>query len=149
MIISDTDRYNSDLLDSRVILIRIKNIKSRWVWISFCFFILVSCQNENLLQKQIQGKWNVANAERNGKATSTLEDAFFLFEGDSLLTTNILRSIISVPYKLKDQKILQSGMPPIEYEIEEIFEDSLILSTQIRDYHFKFFLARDSSDLAD
>ena len=120
--------------------------KSRWLGIAICFFFFISCQLEKE-KINLQGKWNIVNANRNGKPTSTLEHAYFDFLSDSLLMTNILREDITVNYEIRDNKIWQSGSTPLVYHIVEIVQDSLVLETKIKNYDFIFYLKKDTISL--
>lgn len=122
-----------------------KNNKSRFAILVVCFSVLVGCHQDDALRAKLRGRWHVVSAERNGRTTSTLEDAYFFFENDSILYTNILRNNISVNYRVQENQILQGGAQSIVYDIVEISDDSLILSSKIRDYDFKFFLVKDST----
>jgi hypothetical protein len=122
----------------------IKNIKGRFTILVVCFLTLMACHQDDAMRAKLHGKWQVVSAERNGRSTSTLEDAYFHFENDSILSTNILRKDISVSYEVHENQIIQGGTPSMTYNIDELLGDSLILSSRIKDYDFKFYLVRDT-----
>lgn len=128
----------------KVIYNRINNIKSRWILWSICFFILSSCETTTKQEFNIIGKWNVVNADRNGSRTSTLEDAYFQFNADSTMVTNILRRDLTTGYTIRDRTIVQNTNSPLAFDIVDLIGDSLILSSKIRDYEFVFYMNRDT-----
>lgn len=129
-----------------MIISKLKYIEGKWL-IPICLFLLLSCQDSSDTHLSLLGKWKIDSAERNDKPTLTLEDAFIDFKNDSILTTNILRKEIDSPYTFKKKQIVQSRPMEIIYDINIHKEDSLILSSTIRGYNFRFFLSRDSTDL--
>ncbi len=106
------------------------------------FIAFFGCSQDKNDVNLLIGRWDVVNATRNNKATSTLSDAYFEFVNDTLMMTNILRRDLEFPYVLEDDAIRQLGTPPITYKIVESFADSLVLSSQISNYQFQFFLRR-------
>lgn len=115
-------------------------------FLSFCCLVLVlnSCAPDAISQDRINGKWLVVTAARNGKETKTLEDGYFDFSNDTVFKTNIFSTVEEFPYELKDDKIFQIGGENVVYSIAPSADDSLILSTTIRDYQFLFIAIRDT-----
>ena len=99
-----------------------------------------SCKKEGSIQVDIKGYWAVVEAERNGKPTLTLENAFIHFIQDSVLETNLLRSTVQSSFVQIDNRIIQDYPERIEYEIQLRSKDSLYLQTEIRGYEFDFTL---------
>lgn len=129
---------------NEVIYNRIHNMKSRWILWSTCFFILSSCETSTKQEFNIIGKWNVVNADRNGSRTSTLKDAYFQFNADSTMVTNILRRDLTTGYTLRDRTIMQNSTAPLAFDIVDLIGDSLVLSSKIREYDFVFYMNRDT-----
>ena len=129
-----------------MIIRKLKYLEGKWI-LSICLLFLFSCQESSDDSNSLRGRWGIDFAERNGKPTLTLEDAFIEFQNDSILTTNILRKKINSPYKLENKQIIQSVPMEIIYDIAELKKDSLVLLTTIRGYKFKFSLSRDSIDI--
>jgi predicted HTH transcriptional regulator len=116
----------------------------------FLFFSLlflatmVACDTQNdERHATIIGKWYIAFAERNNAKINTLEGTVFEFTNDKQLVTNIPQ-IGSGKYRFKGDKIVQDGASNVEYSIEELTKDKLVLNTQIKSFDFKLIFTRDS-----
>ncbi len=120
------------------------NNKGKWL-IFICLFFYISCSDSEVTPLSLKGKWKIDSAERNKKPTLTLEDAYLDFRDDSLLTTNILRTEMTSAYSIDGTTIIQKDPFEIKYLVESWTKDSLILSSSIRGYEFRFFMSRDSS----
>ena len=105
-------------------------------------FIQLSCKEKNPVDSNsdITGYWELVEAQRNGKPTLTLENAFIHFIQDSVLETNLLRKTVQSSYLKLDNRIIQDYPERIEYEIQSQSNDSLYLQTEIRGYKFDFKL---------
>ena len=106
--------------------------------------LLSACESEGLTHEDIQGQWSVISATRNGKETTTLEYGYFDFSNDTVFLTNIYSSDQSFGYELRDNKIYQEGGENAVYTVQQNDVDSLVLSTTIRDFDFRFVAVRDT-----
>ena len=110
--------------------------------------ILVACKSSNedeeKLRNQLIGKWEIAEAYRNGNLAESLDDLFFEFFEDGKMRTNILGSSSQSDYEIDGQNVLQGGEDGVEvnYQIEEVSDSTLVLSTVLRRYDFSFSLKR-------
>lgn len=111
-----------------------------------CIFLMVimcmACFPDTQEPSSLIGRWEVVQATRNNRPTSTLKDAFFDFKSDSIMVTNILREQMEFIYHREGDLIAQKGPMPIEYKLVELMEDSLVLTSTINNYYFEFFLKR-------
>jgi len=97
----------------------------------------------------LSGKWLIVNAKRNAKQTTTLNEAYFVFGKDSTVVTNFMGQEIRTSYKINGNTISHSGNGHDEiydHKILSLSRDSLILSTQIMDFDFEFYLLNDRLD---
>ncbi|MEM9917006.1 MAG: hypothetical protein AAF990_02855 [Bacteroidota bacterium] len=95
---------------------------------------------------QLQGYWEVLAAKRNGKNTESLDDAYFQFQEDGQMETNIMGEPMIEAFTLEGAKITQAGAQELLYMVER-FEDSLmVLSTDISSYHFQFQLKKGTRE---
>ncbi|MFT6806900.1 MAG: hypothetical protein ACJA01_000118 [Saprospiraceae bacterium] len=115
--------------------------------VSFLLVFFYGCTNEVQNAEQLRGNWLLEYAERSGRPTTTLKDAYFTFIGDSLLRTNILQEDGEFSYKFTGETILQSGDMNITYDILHFTKDTLVLNAKIRKYDFKFLLLRDTAQV--
>ncbi len=111
----------------------------------FMTVVATGCVEEKSAQIDIKGYWEIVEASRDHKPTSTLEKAFINIENDSTLITNLLRKEIQSPYVRDNDKIRQSSPEPIEYQILNLTNDTLELQTEIRGYDFNFILLKIDS----
>ena len=118
---------------------------SRLSWFLLALVLLISaCESEGLTHEDIQGQWSVISATRNGKETTTLEYGYFDFSNDTVFLTNIYSSDQSFGYELRDNKIYQEGGENAVYTVQQNDVDSIVLSTTIRDFDFRFVAVRDT-----
>lgn len=91
----------------------------------------------------LTGRWELIEATRDGQPSETLQDLYFEFLPDGQLNTNIAGGPESALYEL-DKKTVRQRQSRIEadYTIEEISDSLLVLSAKIRDYAFRFRLAK-------
>ena len=96
------------------------------------------------MRDQLIGKWEIVEAYRNGNLAESLDDLFFEFYEDGKMRTNILGSSSQSDYEIDGQKILQGGDDGVEvdYQIEEVSDSTLVLTTALRRYNFSFSLRR-------
>lgn len=104
----------------------------------------IACTSDNKTNEaDIVGQWNIAEATRNGKPTESLAKLFFEFQPDGKMRTNILGAATDASYKLSNNQVMQreSDMD-IDYEVEQLTDSVLIMSTELRGYAFRFILNR-------
>ena len=118
--------------------------------LTFLFFIVVTActsdrQAEADTQKQLEGKWELKEAFRNGKVAESLDDLYFEFYDDGQMRTNILGSSGLFPYEIDGVNIVQDGGEDgldVSYEIKSQSDTLLVLATVLRRYNFEFKLSR-------
>jgi uncharacterized lipoprotein YehR (DUF1307 family) len=113
------------------------------------FFLLTACGPESEFdtetQNQLLGRWDLKEAYRNGSQAESLENLFFEFTESGEMRTNILGATTQTDYLFEGDKIVQTagdnGME-VAYTVESISDTSLVLTTTLRRYNFKFDLRR-------
>jgi len=85
------------------------------------------------------GKWMLTGATVNKIPTARLDSAYFEFINDSEIKTNILGADKTGTYSVsvKDNKMTQDIGRRINYKIEKLVSDSLILSMRINTKKYK------------
>jgi len=85
------------------------------------------------------GNWVLTGATVNKIPTSRLDSAYLNFTSDTELKTNILGEDISGTYSVsvKEKKMTQDIGRKIDYKIEKLVSDSLILSMKINSKKYK------------
>ena len=111
-----------------------------------CSLLLLACKTDvpgaEALQSQLAGRWELAEASRNGKPTESLDGTFFEFT-DTELRSNLSGAASTAPYTL-DGQVIESADPRLttDYSIAAISADTLILRTEMRNVPFEFLLLR-------
>ncbi len=101
-----------------------------------------AAEKAKLQNEQLQGSWEVTEAERNGMPTETLQGLFFRFTDHNQMTTNLLGSDMENTYEISNDKILQKGTPPVEYTIETLATEKMVLKTTLQGFDFKLVLQK-------
>lgn len=110
---------------------------------------LSSCKQEpDPAQEYLTGRWEIREAFRNGKPTESLADLYFEFGNDGNMRTNLPVSETpgNARYELHKNHIRQQqGEMGLEYTIESISDTSLVLTTTLRDFNFRFVLGKQTN----
>ncbi len=105
-----------------------------------------SCTKEPDARAQmLLGRWVIQEGFRNGQATESLSELFFEFGRDGRMSTNLPLPDLSAKatYALDKDKIVQrQGDAEVEYEIKTLSDSLLIVTTQMRNYDFRFVLKK-------
>ncbi len=88
----------------------------------------------------LSGKWLIVDARRNAKPTTTLNEAFFVFNSDSTMQTNFTGEELDGRYSIEGSVIQQDTEDNYTYTIQNLSKDTLILSTEIQKYNFELLL---------
>ncbi|MEL6718864.1 MAG: lipocalin family protein [Bacteroidota bacterium] len=106
--------------------------------------LLTACNTDPKTEvdtNQLLGKWEVNEATRDGKETSTLDQLYFTFSEDGNMETNMPTLDRVSTYALKGSEIQQRGSGiENDYIIESLSDDKLILVTNIRNTEFRMIL---------
>lgn len=113
---------------------------------SFSFACTSDAKLDKASKNKVIGKWEIKEAFRNGKLTESLDNLFFEFYEDGQMRTNILGANIQANYDFSNGKIKQEAGEEgveLEYLVEIVTDTSLVLTTVLRRYNFKFDLQRN------
>lgn len=124
-----------------------KVLKTHSFFILLAVFSVVGCNSEvetfdpNLLY----GHWEIKSAERDGRPTETLANTFFEFseEGKMVTNFNLDGNKTSGEFEINGYKITQKGDPEMDYSVEIIEKDKLVLITKLMDYDFTINLKKE------
>ncbi len=90
------------------------------------------------------GHWNLLHGELNDNAAPSLEKVFFEFNKDSVRTNFTLsEQEESGLLIVNNKKIIQKTVEPIEYELEEITDSTLEMTTTLRGSDFRLTLKKE------
>ncbi len=96
---------------------------------SFCLlstallFLFACRQGDTFQEGQLQGRWEITKAERNGRETNYLRRGYFIIE-QSMMTINITGADETGPYKMSNNKLVMGGK---NFELEFVEKDTLIV----------------------
>lgn len=108
-------------------------------------FMLSSCgQEQDQNQEElILGRWEIQQAFRNGQPTESLDELYFEFFKDGKMRTNLMGTPETATYELDDSRLYQrESQMDIDYNIENLSDSTMVMTTQLRDYDFRFQLRR-------
>ena len=89
------------------------------------------------------GRWELTSALRNGMETEMLEGLFFEFGPEGELQTNLMGNEAPGSYVMTENTVATAGVvPPLEYEVTELTDSSLVLRTELQSFRFDFSFRR-------
>lgn len=112
----------------------------------FIVFLLYACgadQNKKSLTQieDLQGKWNIIKAERNGKKTMLLQDGFLSFKENSIISNiNERGDTLTNNYTI-DNNLIKSD--DFEYNVLYNNNDTMKVSMNIKNFSFKLILKKE------
>lgn len=92
------------------------------------------------------GTWEVKAAERNGRATETLNGALFEFRTDGSMMTNISGEEDEGSFTFENGQIRHNGALAADYQIREFETDSMSLNVILHQMHFALDLRRATNE---
>lgn len=119
------------------------SLQSLWISILLVIVLLFStCGNENTVEpSDLVGRWEITQAMRSGKMTTTMDQMFFDFKEGGELITNMAGQEETYQYALENNTIVQrEGIIEADYEILHFATDSLVLRSTIRRQLFELTL---------
>ncbi len=112
---------------------------------------LSACGSEPENQQELLlGRWELAQATRNGNPTESLSELYFVFNEDGSMNTNLPVPGMAAQnqYKLDGRTLYQyneESPDELSYYIEEFGDSTLVLSTEIRNVRFSFTLRKQTA----
>lgn len=108
-------------------------------------FVMMQCTTDAAVSTtDLEGRWNIKEAMRDGQPTETMTGMYFVFDAEGNLTNNMLGEEIAFTYELDGKKILQRGGPlAVDYSIVQLEGNELILTTELRNSPFRIVLTRE------
>ncbi|MCB0663551.1 MAG: hypothetical protein KDC24_12475 [Saprospiraceae bacterium] len=107
-------------------------------------FVMQGCETDNNnISGTIEGHWDVVSAERGGRPTTTLQEAYFEFLPENKAVINLDGNPQDAKFKLGGNSFTVSGTNmDTEYNIETLVGDSMVLSATIMNRDFVFRLKK-------
>ena len=119
-------------------------ISTRTLAVILIVLALPGCQFGNDKKEDVLlGRWEIQQAYRNGRSTESLDELYFEFFQDGKMSTNLLGGPETTNYEVSEHELYQrDGQMDVDYNIIELTDSILVLSTSLRDYNFRFLLRR-------
>ena len=111
----------------------------------------MSCENEpkKIITQELDpqlliGKWTLAKASIDKVPTERLNGAYFEFQDGGTLSTNILGSEEKGTFttQKKEKTLTLKTAKTIQYKIDKLVTDSLVLQMKIKRKNFKVLLVK-------
>lgn len=107
----------------------------------------MACTSDPSFQTdELLGRWEIEVATRDGQATESLAELFFEFQDNNQLLTNLSSVPELYQYEVDGSVIKQrGGAMDVDYMVEELMDGRLILTTELRNFNFRFVLNKNSA----
>ncbi|MEL7118950.1 MAG: hypothetical protein AAFO07_05900 [Bacteroidota bacterium] len=109
-------------------------------------FLLSYCDNSTpseVESNELIGRWDIIEATRNGRPTESLAELYFEFLADGSMRTNLVGADEVATFTVNGDEIQQrESRMDVNYEIEQLSDSLLTLTTELRNHDFRFRLRR-------
>ena len=119
-------------------------MKSTYWVVCFAVMGVIACKNDRKTALPFVGHWSLTYGEINGRPAPSLENIYFEFGIDSL-KTNFTQSEQEElgSFDVDKHRIIQNTIERIEYDVEEMTDSTLEMTTALRGLDFKLFLKKE------
>jgi hypothetical protein len=104
-----------------------------------------ACQEDTTDKNKayLSGRWELYKGLRNKKPTETLAGIYFEFNSNGMMKTNLpVGPEGQVPFELSKNTILQKSNKPVQYEIRQICDTTMLLTLETRGMPFELYLRK-------
>lgn len=103
--------------------------------------LVIGCKEKVAIElSQLQGRWNVNKALRNGKETITMQSAYFMFPNDKSVISNLINNEESTTFTLSGNKL---SMGDFVFEVEEFDGSNMKMSGKINEFDLELYLRKE------
>ena len=104
-------------------------------------FLIIGCKEKITIESsQLNGKWLVSKAIRNGRETKTLQSAYFMFPSDNSVISNLINNEENTIFTLSENKLL---IGDYNFEIEEFTSTAMKLNGKINEFELELYLTKE------
>lgn len=130
----------------------IRFLKARNGILCFAAVLIVACQSteeetsdtsSEFSIEKLTGHWELVSAKRDGKFTRVLDNTYFVFTRDSVMT-NFPSKEGRYSFKKLENEIVTQETSPTFYKIHSINQDTMEFSVNLKGYLFEVTLAAQS-----
>lgn len=101
----------------------------------------VGCLSDSEKKVSLNGRWEMKYAELNGQPAPLLDGMYFQFDEKNVTTNfNEATQDETSPFLFKDSKIIQHSEPSVEFDVTNLSDSTLEMTTELRGYDFKLVL---------
>ncbi len=101
----------------------------------------VGCLSDSEKKVSLQGRWEMKYAELNGQPAPLLDGMYFQFDEKNVTTNfNEATQAETTPFLYKDSKIIKKSVPNVEFDVTNLSDSILEMTTELRGYDFKLVL---------
>jgi len=98
---------------------------------------------KEITQDDIVGEWEIFYAQRNGKATKSLESGNFVFGADNSVSSNLFDTSNSLNFTYDKGTITIEGNPNMNsLKIKKLQNDTLVLSSKMKVFKMELHLKK-------
>lgn len=92
---------------------------------------------------ELTGQWELVAAKRDGKSTRVLDNTYFIFSKDSVMT-NFPSKEGRYEFQMIENEIVTKEESPTFYKIHALYQDTMEFSVNLHGYLFEVRLAAQS-----
>ena len=119
------------------------NFLAYFILITLITFGACTSEEEAIDISLLYGHWDIKSAQRDGHPTETLTSTFFEFEEGKMTTNfNLEGNKVSGDFEINGLNIIQKGDPDVNFSVEILEENKLVLLTKLMDYKFTLNLEK-------
>jgi len=108
--------------------------------------VLHSCKTDDTyLNKQILGYWDVYGSEINNKPNDFMKNAWFHFESNNNVTSNLFENEQSRIFDISNGKLNINTKDNFSMEIAKLENDTMFLEGKLKYYYMEYFLVKRKS----
>jgi hypothetical protein len=118
---------------------------TKGIFLLLLFSTLMACGNDSSEDQgpQLEGRWEIDRALRNGRPAESLAKLFFEFGKAASFTTNISGEVETGTYEVIEHEIATAGISlPMIYKVNTLTDSTLVMKSSLSRYRFEFFLRR-------
>lgn len=129
-------------------------MRTVYITLGLSILILFSCKgDQNTIQVEpkiettdMVGTWKMHEAYKGNSKTKLLDNAYFIFDNNGKIVSNIQGDAQSYPYSFTKNKLSIDNPSKDVYKVLSMTSDTLILTTKIRNFDFKFITVKSKSE---
>lgn len=107
-----------------------------------CILLTTACKKEPKVKiGDLNGKWLIDSAERDGKSTKSLQKGYFQFLENQSMHSNVMNTTDTLSYSVEGNKIIIENLD-YKFLILHFANDSLSLRTRINKSNYKMNLLK-------